>query len=55
MIDGRDIIMSQGGGMPIYGYIFEDQSEILRSQRGQTLLTSPQAVDLVTYLESVKE
>lgn len=55
MIDGRDIIMSHGGGMPIYGHIFEDQSEILRSRGGQTLLTSPQVVDLVAYLESVQQ
>lgn len=55
MIDGRDIIMSHGGDMPIFGFIFEEQSEILRSQGGQTLLTSPQVVDLVTYLESVQE
>ncbi|OAN79405.1 hypothetical protein A8B78_11770 [Jannaschia sp. EhC01] len=55
MIDGRDIIMSHGGDMPIYGHIFEGQSEILRSQGGQTLLTSPQVLDLVTYLESVQE
>lgn len=54
MIDGRDINLSHGGDMPIFGFIFEGMSEILRSQGGQTLLTSPQVVDLVTYLESVQ-
>ncbi len=54
MIDGRDLNLSHGGDMPIFGFIFEDTSEILRSQGGQTLLTSPQIVDLVAYLESVQ-
>ena len=54
MIDGRDSILSHGGDMPIYGRIFGAQSEILRSEGGQTLLTSPEIVDLVAYLERLQ-
>jgi len=54
MIDGRDSILSHGGEMPIFGRIFGAQSEILRSRGGQTLLTSPEIVDLVGYLEGIQ-
>lgn len=54
MIDGRDAILSHGGEMPIFGRIFGAQSEILRSRGGQTLLTSPEIVDLVGYLEGIQ-
>lgn len=54
MIDGRDSILSHGGEMPIYGRIFGAQSEILRSEGGQTLLTSPEVVDLVAFLERLQ-
>jgi hypothetical protein len=54
MIDGRDTILSHGGDMPIFGRIFGAQSEILRSRGGQTLLTSPEIVDLVGYLEGIQ-
>jgi mono/diheme cytochrome c family protein len=52
MIDGRDTILSHGGEMPIFGFVFGEMSEVLRSRGGQTLLTSPEVVDLVTFLES---
>lgn len=51
MIDGRDAILSHGGDMPIFGRLFGAQSEVLRSRGGQTLLTSPEIVDLVVWLE----
>jgi mono/diheme cytochrome c family protein len=54
-IDGRDPIVSHGGDMPLFGFVFSEMSEILRSPGGQTVLTSPEVIDLVAYLESVQE
>lgn len=50
-IDGRDPILSHGGDMPIFGYVFGEMSEVLRTPGGQTLLTSPEVVALVDFLE----
>jgi mono/diheme cytochrome c family protein len=53
-IDGRDPIVSHGGDMPLFGFVFSEMSEVLRSPGGQTVLTSPEVIDLVAYLESVQ-
>lgn len=54
-IDGRDPIVSHGGDMPIFGFVFSEMSEVMRSPGGQTVLTSPEVIDIVAYLESVQE
>lgn len=54
-IDGRDPLLSHGGDMPIYGFVFGEMSEVLRSVDGRTLLTSDEVVDLVAYLERIQE
>lgn len=54
-IDGRDPIVSHGGDMPLFGFVFSEMSEVMTSPGGQTVLTSPEVVDLVAYLESVQE
>lgn len=54
-IDGRDPILSHGGDMPLFGFVFSEMSEVLSSPGGQTVLTSPEVVDIITYLESVQE
>lgn len=54
-IDGRDPIVSHGGEMPLFGYVFSGMSDVLRSPGGQTVLTSPEVIDLVAFLESVQE
>jgi mono/diheme cytochrome c family protein len=53
-IDGRDPILSHGSDMPLFGYVFGDMSEVMRDG-SQTILTAPEVVDLVAYLESVQE
>jgi hypothetical protein len=40
--------------MPIYGSFFEDRDVGLRTERGQTMLTSQPVVDLVAYLETLQ-
>jgi mono/diheme cytochrome c family protein len=54
-IDGRDPILSHGGDMPLFGFVFSEMSEVIRSPGGQTVLTSPEVIDLIAYLESVQE
>lgn len=54
-IDGRDPILSHGGDMPLFGFVFSEMSAVIRSPGGQTVLTSPEVIDLVAYLESVQE
>ena len=54
-IDGRDPILGHGGDMPLFGFLYSDMSEILTSPGGQTTLTSPEVVDIVTFLEAEQE
>jgi mono/diheme cytochrome c family protein len=54
-IDGRDPIVGHGGDMPLFGFRFGAMSEVLSSTGGQTVLTSPEVVDLVTFLEQMQE
>jgi mono/diheme cytochrome c family protein len=54
-IDGRDPILSHGGDMPLFGFVFSEMSAMIRSPGGQTVLTSPEVIDLVDYLESVQQ
>jgi mono/diheme cytochrome c family protein len=54
-IDSRDPIVSHGGDMPLFGFVFSDMSEVIRSPGGQTVLTSPEVTDLLAYLESVQD
>jgi len=54
VIDGRDPLMSHGGDMPLFGFVFGEMSTVLR-EGGETLLTAPEVVDLVAYLEQVQE
>jgi mono/diheme cytochrome c family protein len=54
-IDGRDPILSHGGDMPLFGFVFSEMSEVLDSPGGQTVLTSPEVIDLLAYLESMQE
>ncbi|MDG4647597.1 cytochrome c [Roseibacterium sp. SDUM158017] len=53
-IDGRAPMVSHGSDMPIYGYVFREMSRVLHDG-SQTVVTAPEVVDLVAYLESVQE
>jgi mono/diheme cytochrome c family protein len=53
-IDGRDPLLSHGSDMPLFGYIFGEMSAVIR-EGGRIILTAPEVVDLVAYLESVQE
>lgn len=53
-IDGRDPLVSHGSDMPLYGFVFSEMSEVMRDAN-QMILTAPEVVDLVAYLERVQE
>lgn len=53
-IDGRDPLVSHGGDMPLFGFVFGEMSEVMRDG-AQTLLTAPEVVDLVAFLERSQE
>ena len=53
-IDGRDPILSHGSDMPLFGFIFGEMSEVLRDG-SQVVLTAPEVVDMVAYLERMQE
>jgi hypothetical protein len=53
-IDGRDPLVSHGGDMPLFGRVFGEMSEVMRNAN-QMILTSPEVVDLVAYLERSQE
>ena len=54
LIDGRDPILTHGGEMPIFGFVFGEFNVVLRERGAGTLLTSREVVDLVGWLETVQ-
>ncbi len=54
LIDGRDPILTHGGEMPIFGFVFGAFDTVLREPGVGTLLTSAEVVDLVGWLETVQ-
>jgi hypothetical protein len=54
-IDGRDLIPSHGGDMPMFAAMFSARSVIMLDRDGQSTLISPEARDLVAYLEAQQE
>ncbi len=55
LIDGRDPLLTHGGDMPIYGRVFGGFDALMREEGVGTLLTAPEVVDLVWYLEGLQE
>lgn len=54
-IDGRDPLVSHGSPMPIYGAFFEDRDIGLKTEHGETLMTSQPVIDLVAYLQGLQK
>ena len=54
-IDGRDPLLAHGGPMPLFGEFFDGESAAIKTETGQPLLTSPEIVDLLAFLETVQE
>lgn len=54
-IDGRDPILSHGGDMPIFGAVFSARSVAVEGADGQSVLISPEAFALLSYIEAAQE
>ena len=53
-IDGRDPLVSHGSPMPVYGDFFDGEEIILKTEKGQPVLTSVPVADLLAYLEGLQ-
>lgn len=54
-IDGRKELISHGSPMPVYGHFFGDNTVILKTDAGQSVMTSQPIDDLVSWIESVQK
>lgn len=55
-IDGRDPLVSHGSPMPVYGPFFESDLAVpLKAESGQPILTSPEIIQLVAFLQSIQQ
>lgn len=50
-IDGRDVIISHGGPMPIFGFLLDDRSGMIDDESGNPVFTSQAVVDIASWLE----
>ena len=53
-IDGRDMILSHGGPMPIFGHILEGGSAVVDDVSGAPVFTTSAVLDIVTWLEDIQ-
>lgn len=54
-IDGRDPLVSHGSEMPVFGWYFEGEAFMLRTDAGQPIMTTKPVADLVSWLETVQD
>lgn len=54
-IDGRDPLVSHGSDMPIYGWYFEGEAFVLRTDAGQPIMTTRPIAELVGWLETIQD
>ncbi len=53
-IDGRDMLLSHGGPMPLFGMILESDSAVVDGEDGTPIITRQAVVDLTTWLGSIQ-
>ena len=53
-IDGRDPLLAHGGPMPLFGEFFQGDGASIKTESGQPLVTSPEIVDLLTFLGTIQ-
>lgn len=54
-IDGRDVILSHGGPMPLFGNILRDESAVVDAEDGTPVITRAAVVDIAAWLASIQE
>lgn len=53
-IDGRDMIPSHGGPMPLFGRLLEAESAVVDGPDGTPIFTTRAILDIVTWLEEIQ-
>ena len=55
-IDGRDPLVGHGSPMPVFGPFFEGGRDIaLRTQAGQSILTSHPVAEIISWMRSIQK
>ena len=54
-IDGRDLMLSHGGPMPLFGMILEGESAVVDGEDGTPIIPPQPVVGLVGFLASVQD
>ena len=54
-IDGSDLLVSHGSGMPVYGPLFQGDEVALKTASGQPVLMGRAVADLVLYLQEIQK
>jgi mono/diheme cytochrome c family protein len=54
-IDGRDPLVSHGSDMPVYGDFFQGSDVVLKTEKGQPLMTSQPIADLIAWLQTIQK
>lgn len=53
-IDGRDVILSHGGPMPLFGMLLRDESAVVDGEDGTPIITKQAVVDIASWLASIQ-
>jgi mono/diheme cytochrome c family protein len=53
-VDGRDIMLSHGGPMPLFGMILEGESAVVDGEDGAPIITRKPVVDIAAFLAGIQ-
>lgn len=53
-IDGRNVLLSHGGPMPLFGAMLGDESAVVDGPDGTPVITKQSVVDMAAWLASVQ-
>ena len=53
-IDGRDLVPSHGGPMPLFGRLLEGESAVVDAPDGTPVFTTRGVLDIVTWLSEIQ-
>lgn len=53
-VDGRDVILSHGGPMPLFGMILGGESAVVDGEDGTPIFTTQAVVDIASWLAAIQ-
>lgn len=54
-VDGRNMLLSHGGPMPLFGMILDGDSAVVDSEDGTPIITKQAVVDIAGWLAAIQE